>query len=114
MLKSFNFSNKFIIKSKNNFNKFIWKKFSNYVKINYCEALDDATKKNVVYFAPESEIKTDSQVDGKTIKLFKELDPHLMNDIKKSKFGIFYPGKPNYWFTERLFLVSCPNIDTTK
>jgi leucyl aminopeptidase len=91
--------------------KIFSKKFSQLAKITFTKKTNDM--KNVIYFATEGEMKSNS---NEVTKLVNSEQPILKNDIEKNKFGMFYPFPNNSYFSERLIYSESPkdNLEKTR
>jgi leucyl aminopeptidase len=89
--------------------KFFSKKFSQLAKITFTKKSNDM--KNVIYFATEGEMKSNS---NEVIKLVNFEQPIIKNDIEKNKFAMVYSFPNNPYFSERLIYSESPKNDLEK
>lgn len=87
----------------------ISKKFSQLAKIIFTK--QQVNMKNVIYFATEGEMKNQS---NEVSKLVNFVQPVVLNDIEKNKFGLVYSFPNNAVFSERLFYTETPKDDLEK
>ena len=85
------------------------KKFSQLAKITFTKKTKEM--KNVIYFASEGEMKSQS---NEVIKLVNFEQPIIQNDIEKNKFAMVYSFPNNPYFSERLIYTESPKNDLEK
>lgn len=90
---------------------FLSKNFSQLAKITFTNKSKEL--KNIIYFASEGEIKSQS---NKFTILINSNFPIVKNDIEKNKFALIYPFQENdnFLYSERLIYTESPNENLEK
>jgi leucyl aminopeptidase len=85
------------------------KKFSQLAKIVFTKNQTDV--KNIIYFATEGEVQNKS---NEMTKLVNFVQPVVLQDMIKNKFGLIYSFPNNPLFSERLIYAEVPKDDLEK